>query len=81
MPLDSLSPKAKAGLAMVRRLKKTQPPNVRGRDLLLYRLDLKGPREKKSIQFDDQSVPPKARPLIAYLAAQSRPIKEIETLT
>jgi hypothetical protein len=77
VPLNSLTPKAKAGLAVLRRLKKASVPTGRGRDLLFYRLDLKGPGGKKSIQFDDQTAPKKARPLIAFLSAQSRPIESV----
>ncbi|MBK8574377.1 MAG: hypothetical protein IPN90_01410 [Elusimicrobia bacterium] len=70
VPLSHLTPKAKAGLIAVRELKK--PPPSHARDLIVYQLSLKGSKGKTLIQLDEQTVPPKARPLIAFLSAQAK---------
>jgi hypothetical protein len=77
VPLNSLTPRAKAGLAVVRRLKKILPLPARGRDLMLYRLRFKGPKGETVIHFDEKTAPEKARPLIAFLSAQARPFMPV----
>ena len=75
--LNSLTPRAKAGLAVVRRLKKILPLPARGRDLMLYRFRLNGPKGETVFHFDERTVPAKARPLIAFLSAQARPLMSV----
>ena len=75
--VDSIPRKAKAGVAVVRRLKEILVPPSRGRDLMVYRLRLKGPKGEKLIHFDERTVPAKARSLIAFLSDQAHPVDSV----
>jgi|SRR5215470_6862908 len=44
-----------------------------GRDLKQYELTIDDGTSKKSVVFDDESIPPSARPLIGYLKKCAKP--------
>lgn len=44
------------------------------RDSTLYHLRFQGATEESLVQWDELSLPSKARPLIAFLSSQSRPL-------
>jgi hypothetical protein len=70
-------PSSQGGTGRRSAFEENPAPAPRGRDLMLYRLDLKGPEGETVFHFDERTVPAKARPLIAFLSAQARPFMSV----
>ncbi|MBL8024267.1 MAG: hypothetical protein JNK54_08325 [Elusimicrobia bacterium] len=72
--LEDLPPRVRSGLSVLRRLKNRGREMSAARDSTLYHLRFQGATEESLVQWDELSLPSKARPLIAFLSSQSRPL-------
>lgn len=71
----ALPAKARTGLTVLRRKKGGGPqPSRPGRDTFFYRLTIQGPTGEKTVHLNESTIPPSARPLIAYLSSRSAPV-------
>lgn len=72
--LRDLPPRIQASLTGILQLKNKDVGISAVRDRILYQIRFEGGRERPVVRLDDHTLPEKARPLIAFLSARSRPL-------